>query len=115
MHADDYVETDLPTLVAYVLHASGAPAVHIMAHSMGGMILTRALAAHAGDGPNGLAAKIASATVIGSGCFLKGALCVVVGAWSPRACVRACAAHHHCGRPPAAVALRCDVGAELFM
>ncbi|GLI59312.1 hypothetical protein VaNZ11_001166 [Volvox africanus] len=64
---DDYVTKDLPAVLQYVRHATGAPRAHVLGHSMGGMILTRLLAL---GGPPGEA--VASATVVGSGCFLRG-------------------------------------------
>ncbi|KXZ48650.1 hypothetical protein GPECTOR_26g553 [Gonium pectorale] len=64
---DDYVTKDLPAVLSYVRRISRADRVHVVGHSMGGMILTRLLGL--GGEP---AEAVASATVVGSGCFLQG-------------------------------------------
>ncbi|KAG2449661.1 hypothetical protein HYH02_005191 [Chlamydomonas schloesseri] len=64
---DDYVTKDLPAVLRHVLAATCCAQAHLVGHSMGGMVLTRLLAL--GGEP---AAGVASATVVASGCFLKG-------------------------------------------
>lgn len=56
---DDYGTKDLPAAFAHVLQATGAPALHYVGHSMGGMVLAVYLA-HTPDPP------LASAVVVGS-------------------------------------------------
>ncbi|KAG2491163.1 hypothetical protein HYH03_010376 [Edaphochlamys debaryana] len=64
---DDNVAIDLPAVISYVLRTTGSAKLHAIGHSMGGMMLTRLLAL--GDAT---AQAVASATVVGSGCFLRG-------------------------------------------
>jgi pimeloyl-ACP methyl ester carboxylesterase len=56
---DDYGLHDLPTAIAHILAETGAQAVHVVAHSMGGMALAVYLAHHS-DPP------LRSAVVVGS-------------------------------------------------
>ncbi|KAG2428704.1 hypothetical protein HXX76_011409 [Chlamydomonas incerta] len=64
---DDYVTKDLPAVLRHVLRETRCAQAHVLGHSMGGMVLTRLLAL-GGEA----AAGVASATVVASGCFLKG-------------------------------------------
>lgn len=64
---DDYVAKDLPAVLRHVLRETCCAQAHLVGHSMGGMVLTRLLAL-GGEA----AAGVASATVVASGCFLKG-------------------------------------------
>lgn len=61
---DDFVERDAPSLVARVLEVTGAPAVHWVGHSMGGMVLLAAIA-------RGLA-DVRSAVTLGSALAFAG-------------------------------------------
>lgn len=64
---DDYVNKDIPALIRYVLKRTRSPYIHILGHSMGGMIITKTLGRN-----DQVAAKVRSATIVGSGCFLQG-------------------------------------------
>lgn len=56
---DDHLLKDVPALIRHVLASSGAPAVHWVGHSMGGMVIL----AHLARNPD---ARIASVTTLGS-------------------------------------------------
>jgi len=47
---DDYVEYDVPAILAKVREQTGAPAVHWVGHSLGGIIIYAYVARHGGDG-----------------------------------------------------------------
>lgn len=56
---EDHLRKDLPAVISYILERTGAPAVHWIGHSMGGMLIEAHLATQDGHG-------IASAVAIGS-------------------------------------------------
>ncbi|KAF5836247.1 Alpha/Beta hydrolase protein [Dunaliella salina] len=69
---DTMVEKDVPACMDHICMHTGNSMVHILGHSMGGMILTALLAQ---GGPT--AARVRSAIIVGSSCFLEGSW------WSP--------------------------------
>lgn len=64
---DHYLTRDLPAVVGAVQRETGAQKVHFIGHSMGGMLLSGALAQQ-----GRLAAAIKSGVMVGSSCYLKG-------------------------------------------
>jgi pimeloyl-ACP methyl ester carboxylesterase len=56
---DDHLLKDVPAIIRHVLDATGAPAVHWVGHSMGGMLILAHVARHPDE-------RIASAVVLGS-------------------------------------------------
>jgi pimeloyl-ACP methyl ester carboxylesterase len=71
---DEHLLIDAPAVIAAVLAAAGAPQLHWVGHSMGGMIAVGALS-------RGLpcAAALRSVTLLASGCFGAGSWHEVVG------------------------------------